>query len=100
MEKTTTAAVAAQDINNTLAPQKVTRCFFGIALASLSLRIFGEEWACPFNISSKIPLSSPWNWLDCGFWLPDSLLVAINFVVARKVLMAPFLPELHYLGLR
>lgn len=89
MEKTTTAAVAAQDINNTLAPQKSRGAFFGIALASLASVFWGGMGVSVqylFENSSIQPLELVGlRLLTAGF-----LLVAINFAVARKVLMAPF----------
>ena len=98
MEKTTTAAVAAQDINNTLAPQKSRGAFFGIALASLASVFWGGMGVSVqylFENSSIQPLELVGlRLLAAGF-----LLVAINFVVARKVLMAPFSSRAALLGI-
>lgn len=89
MEKTTTAAVSANELNDTLAPRKTRGAFFGIALASLASVFWGGMGVSVqylFENSSIQPLELVGlRLLAAGF-----LLVALNFVAARKVLMAPF----------
>ncbi len=73
MEKTTTAAVAAQDINNTLWHLKSHEVlFFRYCIGLLSLRILGRNGRVRSISLRKFLYPALGTGWTAAFWLPDS----------------------------